>query len=172
MNVASGLVFFYRVCSRALRVLYSPSLLLHLQEDRTMALATTIREQIDEIADEWIHAGKMFTAFEVSLAVKQRGVKERHRNMREYIHEVIHRLGIQRGDYSRTLMDVGAPEQAWVYHTIGANPYEYVPLDRTGMPTAPTPASARPRGLRNPVKLASGVSQPFAIPPGAYGTDQ
>jgi hypothetical protein len=111
----------------------------------------------------------MFTAFEVSLEVKRRGVHERHRNMREYTHESIFRLGIERGDYTRTLMDVGAPEQAWVYHTLGANPYEYVPLDRTGM--APVPASARPRGVRNPVRL-SAMSSPFAIPPGAFGTDQ
>jgi hypothetical protein len=89
--------------------------------------------------------------------------------MREHTPETIFRLSIERGDYSRTLLDVGAPEQAWVYHTIGSNPYEYVPLDRTGMETVP--AHARPRGVRNPVRL-SAMASPFAIPPGAYGTDQ
>jgi hypothetical protein len=64
-------------------------------------------------------------------------------------------------------MDVGAPEQAWVYHTVGANPYDYEPLDRTDM----VPRHARPRGVRNAVRL-SAMSSPFAIPPGAYGTDQ
>lgn len=134
-----------------------------------MSLTASVQEQINEIVAEWIREGKMFTAFEVSLEVKRRGVHERHRNMREHTHEAIFHLGIQRGDYSRTLMDVGAPEQAWVYHTIASNPYEYVPLDRTGMETVP--AHARPRGVRNPVRL-SAMSSPFAIPQGAYGTDQ
>jgi hypothetical protein len=134
-----------------------------------MTLAANIQEQINEVIAEFIREGKMFTAFEVSLAVKQRGIHERHRNMREFVHETIFRLGIERGDYSRTLMDVGAPEQAWVYHTVGTNPYDYVPLDRTGMETVPQ--SARPRGVRNPTRL-SAMSSPFAIPPGAYGTDQ
>ena len=135
-----------------------------------MALATSVQEAINEVVAEWVSGGKMFTAFEVSLEVKKRGVEERHRNLREAVHETIFRLGIERGDYTRTLMDVGAPDQAWVYHTVDQNPYEYVPLDRTGMETVP--AHARPRGVRNPVRLTAGLSSPFAIPQGAYGTDQ
>jgi hypothetical protein len=135
-----------------------------------MTLAASIQDQINDVVAEWIREGKMFTAFEVSLSVKHSGVHERHRHMREYIHQTIFRLGIQRGDYTRTLMDVGAPEQAWVYHTVAANPYEYVPLERSDR--TPVPAHARPRGLRNPQRLSSGVSSPFAIPTDAYGTDQ
>lgn len=135
-----------------------------------MALAGTTQERINEVVADWVSGGKMFTAFEVSLEVKKRGGHERHRNMREFVHETIFRLGIERGDYTRTLMDVGAPEQAWVYHTIDANPYDYVPLDRAGMDAVP--AHARPRGVRNPMRLTPGLASPFAIPPGAHGTDQ
>jgi hypothetical protein len=135
-----------------------------------MSLSAEVREKINEVVTEFIRAGKMFTAFEVSLEVKKRGGEERHRNMREYVHETIFRLGIERGDYSRTLMDVGAPEQAWVYHTIASNPYDYVPLDRSGMDVVP--AHSRPRGVRNPLRLTPGLANPFAIPTGAYGTDQ
>src|SRR5262245_16464278 len=135
-----------------------------------MAVSNSIQDKINEIVTEWIGAGKMFTAFEVSLEAKKRGAEERHRNMREYEHETIFRLGIERGDYTRTLMDVGAPEQAWVYHTLGGNPYDYVPLDRSDFVQAP--AHARPRGVRNPVRLTPGLASPFAIPAGAYGTDQ
>ena len=135
-----------------------------------MTLSVEVQELVNQVVSEFVGEGKMFTAFEVSLEVKKRGGQERHRNMREYVHETIFRIGIERGDYSRTLMDVGAPEQAWVYHTVAANPYDYVPLDRTGMDTVP--AHARPRGVRNPLKLTPGLSSPFAIPAGAYGTDQ
>lgn len=136
----------------------------------TMSLSASVREKINEVVTEFVHSGKMFTAFEVSLEVKNRGGEERHRNMREYVHETIFRLGIERGDYSRTLLDVGAPEQAWVYHTLGSNPYDYVPLDRGDREVVP--AHSRPRGVRNPTRLVAGLSSPFAIPPGAYGTDQ
>jgi hypothetical protein len=90
--------------------------------------------------------------------------------MRDYIHQAMLREGVARGDYSRTLMDVGAPEQAWVYHPVGSNPYEYEPLDRTGHDRVSVPASARPRGLRNPARL--GATAVASIPQGAYGTDQ
>jgi bifunctional DNA-binding transcriptional regulator/antitoxin component of YhaV-PrlF toxin-antitoxin module len=138
-----------------------------------MTLGMAIQSRIDDIVAEWVRDGKMFTAFEVSLAVKEEGVHERHRNMREYIHQAIHNAGIARGDYSRTLMDVGAPEQAWVYHPVGSNPYEYEPLDRTGHDRVKVPRSALPRGLRNPARLVMGPSGTLsAIPDGAYGTDQ
>src|SRR5258708_1003673 len=99
---------------------------------KTMTLGIAIQSRIEEIVAQWVREGKMFTAFEVSLALKEEGVRERHRNMREFVHQSIFRAGIARGDYSRTLMDVGAPEQAWVYHSIGSNPYEYEPLERSG----------------------------------------
>src|SRR5437867_1093408 len=98
----------------------------------TMTLGIATRTRIDALVADWVRQGRMFTAFEVSLAVKAEGVRERHRNMRDDVHEAIHRAGVARGDYTRTLMDVGAPEQAWVYHPVGSNPYEYEPLDRTG----------------------------------------
>ena len=41
-----------------------------------MALERFIQEQIHTVVKEWIGEGKMFTAFEVSLAVKERGVRD------------------------------------------------------------------------------------------------
>jgi bifunctional DNA-binding transcriptional regulator/antitoxin component of YhaV-PrlF toxin-antitoxin module len=136
-----------------------------------MKLDRAIREKIEEVVTPWVGRGKMFTAFEVSLAVKEQGVRERHRNMRETVHDIIFRIGGPAG-YTRTLMDVGAPEQAWVYHRMGDNPYTYQPLDRTGMPQKADPSYVVPSGVRNPVKLSSTVKNPYAIPDGAYGTDQ
>ena len=135
-----------------------------------MTLGTATQSRIDDVVSQWVRDGKMFTAFEVSLAVKEEGVRERHRNMRDYVHQAIYQAGVARGDYSRTLMDVGAPEQAWVYHPISANPYDYEPLDRTGHDRVPR--SARPKGLRHALRLAAGLSSPSAIPQGAYGSDQ
>jgi hypothetical protein len=137
-----------------------------------MTLGMATQSRIDDIVSQWVGEGKMFTAFEVSLAVKDQGIRERHRNMRDYIHESIFRAGVARGDYTRTLMDVGAPQQAWVYHPVGANPYEYEPLDRTGFDRPRVQKADRPRGVRNPSLLKTGALAPSAIPQGAYGTDQ
>src|SRR6266511_3724108 len=140
--------------------------------DNTMTLGIATQSRIDDIIADWVREGRMFTAFEVSLAVKEQGVRERHRNMREYVHQSIFRSGIARGDYSRTLMDVGAPEQAWVYHPAGSNPYEYEPLDRSGFDKPRVQRDSVPASLRNPSLLKAGTASPHAIPQGAFGTDQ
>src|SRR5262245_23830296 len=137
-----------------------------------MTLGIATQSRIDEIVTQWVREGRLFTAFEVSLAVKEQGIRERHRNMREYVHQSIFRAGVARGDYTRTLMDVGAPEQAWVYHPAGSNPYTYEPLDRSDFNKPRTKQAAVPGGVRNPALLKAGATAPHAIPQGAYGTDQ
>jgi hypothetical protein len=137
-----------------------------------MSLDALTQQKIEEVVQLWIGEGRMFTAFEVSLAVKERGVQERHRNMKGLIHEVICRLGGANA-YTRTVMDVGAPEQAWVYHRLYDNPYTYVPLSRKDQ--APVQADdplVIPAGIKNPVPLPTDGSAPDAIPSGVYGTDQ
>ncbi len=144
-----------------------------------MTLDPSIRRTISQVVQEFLSEGKMFTAFEVSLAVKERGVNERHRNMRDTVHEVIFEIGGPM-DYTRTLRDVGAPIPAWVYHLPHDNPYRYVPLERHDDPDGPRASAAVdsdepiviPVGVRNPIKLQSKVATPSWIPPGAYGTDQ
>jgi hypothetical protein len=142
-----------------------------------MVMDPSIRRVISHVVQDFVNEGKMFTAFEVSLAVKERGVDERHRTMRDTVHEVIFELGDPAG-YTRTLRDVGAPEQAWVYHMPEDNPYRYQPLprhDATRRPAAALDADdpvVIPVGVRNPVRLQTRTAAPSAIPPGAYGTDQ
>src|SRR5262249_20215506 len=144
----------------------------HHPQGETMTLGIAVQSRIDDIVADWVREGRLFTAFEVSLAVKEQGVRERHRNMREYVHQSIFHAGVARGDYTRTLMDVGAPEQAWVYHPAGSNPYEYEPLDRSGFDRPRVKRDGVPAGVRNPALLRAGLTAPHAIPQGAFGTDQ
>jgi hypothetical protein len=140
-----------------------------------MALDRNIQEKIHEVVKEWVNESRMFTAFEVSLAVKKLGVRERHRNMRDFVHQVIFEYGTP-ASYSRTLMDVGAPEQAWVYHPISSNPYFYRPLNRGDSDAPEVPLDEAPTvvpgGVRNPLPLVWRSAQTASIPDGAYGTDQ
>ena len=136
-----------------------------------MALDRDIQGKITSVVTEWVNQSRMFTAFEVSLAVKDLGVRERHRNLRDTVHEIIFKVGGPL-DYSRTLMDVGAPEQAWVYHPKAVSPYRYQPLDRTGTAPQRTPAAdADLPPLRNPAGLVWGSVAQAGVPAGAYGTD-
>jgi hypothetical protein len=137
-----------------------------------MPLDRTIQTKINDVVSNWVNEGRMFSAFEVSLAVKDQGVRERHRNMRDAVHEVIFRIGGPQG-YSRTLMDVGAPEQAWVYHPKSTSPYRYRPLDRGDGKSTPAddPSFVAPP-IRNPRALAWASTAQAMVPPGAFGTDQ
>jgi hypothetical protein len=136
-----------------------------------MALDPVVRGKIDCVVKSFVDEGRMFTAFEVSLAVKEGGVRERHRNMRSSVHESIAELA---GDnYTRTLRDVGAPVQAWVYHRLRDNPYLYEPLDRSGHdPAASGAARSLPAAPRNPQPLSAGSAAPATESDGAFGTDQ
>lgn len=142
-----------------------------------MRVDSEVRDRIAEVVREWVDQGKMFTAFEVSLAVKERGVEERHRHLRDTVHDVIFEIGGPMG-YTRTLRDVGAPQQAWVYHLPSDNPYRYVPLDRSssGQKAADVVDVALPLvipvGVKNPISLQTIKTTPAIIPDSAYGTDQ
>lgn len=142
---------------------------------------TALQSKIQRVCDHWLTEGRMFTAFEVSLEVKNQGVRERHRNMKASIHEILAKTGSGL-QYSRTLMDVGAPAQAWVYHKLSDNPYTYIPLDRSGFgdeaksagKTSSTGSDAQPAPvatLRNPRPLQANAASPASNRDGVFGLD-
>ncbi|QDU96735.1 hypothetical protein [Lignipirellula cremea] len=136
-----------------------------------MAIERWAASELEEIAKEWMEQRRMFSAFEVSLEAQQRGVRERHRNLKGLVHQAIALVGSTRG-YTRTLMEVGAPVQAWVYHHVQDNPYTYRPLNRQGEGRA-APVSAAPvyGGVRNPAPLTSNGAAPASVNDGACGAD-
>jgi hypothetical protein len=85
---------------------------------------------IEEVVEEKVRAGEMFTAFDISLEVKERGGHDRHRHMKKFVHDY-HCRGLMGGDYDRTLMSIpGAKAQAWLYHPKSADPNTYKPQPR------------------------------------------
>lgn len=135
-----------------------------------MSLDPSVRPKLARIIRQWLSENKMFSAFEVSLAAKDNGVRARHRDLRDTVHEVIAEVA-EDFAYSRTLMDVGAPVQAWVYHPLTGNPYLYTPLPREG--EAPPPPLAVPDiAFRNPRQLRAGAAMPASSSDGAYGLDR
>lgn len=120
---------------------------------------------ISEVCREKTTAGDLFTAFDISLEVQRRakiaGIPgERHRELKDTIHDTLETYATHNGgEYSRTLMDVGAPEKAFVYHRQQDDPYTlYKPLDRSQFQSA---ASV----------TAAAVQQAVVVPTGAYRPD-
>ena len=122
---------------------------------------------------DFVNEGRMFTAFEVSLVAKKRGVRYRHRHLRDTVHELVIDLGNAAG-YTRTLRNVGAPEPAWVYHLREDDPLDYVPLPRRDAPSGsmsdiPLVVSV---GASKPMQLRPRTTPPAWVPPGGHVTDQ
>lgn len=100
---------------------------------------------IEEVIDKKINQNEMFTAFDVSLSVKEEAKKrgiptERHRDMKNAIHAQLDQF-IQAGMYCRQLHNVGADVPAFLYFPSGAEPNQYVPQSRKD---APKPTQTNP----------------------------
>jgi hypothetical protein len=103
---------------------------------------------IQEVVDQKVNRNEMFTAFDVSLAVKelaqQRGIaSERHRHMKNAIHQELEQY-TQSGVYSRQLHNVGAATPAFLYYPAGADPSQYVPRQASAPQASAPQASAPP----------------------------
>lgn len=101
---------------------------------------------IQETVDEKIDRNVMFTAFEVSLEVKDKCRKNglnvpSHSNIKADIHNAISNY-LSTGIVSRRLQEVGAPSPAYVYYPPGSNPDNYVPLTRMDGPKQQVTAQA------------------------------
>jgi hypothetical protein len=123
-----------------------------------------IREVVTEATDK----DQMFTAFDISLQVKElaeeRGeLVERHRHMKGAIHQEIAQY-LDSDLYERQLMDVGAPTKAFVYFPEGQDPSGYRPKKRRDSQAAPV-ASPLPSVAPSPVGGApSTQAAPQAAP--------
>ncbi|MEO1527093.1 MAG: hypothetical protein AAFX06_16765 [Planctomycetota bacterium] len=134
-----------------------------------MAITQAQRDIIENEVGIWMDASRMFTAFEISRAVKAKGVSLRHREMKEFIHAAIYRRRSR--SYTRTLIDVGAPEQAWVYHPLTENPHSFRPLDRGDGRTRSATDAGNKFHSRNLTPLGDTTTPPSTAANGSYGCD-
>ena len=116
---------------------------------------------IEEVVTEKVDADELFTAFDISLAVQDRakatGVPtERHRHMKNSIHTELQQY-LDTQVYSRSLQDVGAPTQAFVYYPTGSDPSAYVPRSRSD--SSPQPSQRK--------QLGDTGSRPTSVPSAA-----
>jgi bifunctional DNA-binding transcriptional regulator/antitoxin component of YhaV-PrlF toxin-antitoxin module len=86
---------------------------------------------LSSVVDEFVQQDKLFTAFEVTLEAKKRGLTLRHRDVKNDIHKLLQPY-VSQGLYLTELRDVGAAEKATVYFPDGTNVSNYAPLPRGG----------------------------------------
>ncbi|MCI0455946.1 MAG: reverse transcriptase family protein [Gemmataceae bacterium] len=111
-----------------------------------MADAATQR-LVDQIVQEKIQAGAMFTAYDITLEARRRGGTVRHQDVRDLVHEFYEqgRLGAA---YNRTLIDVGAPTRPFLYHRFSDDPNSYRPPPSGTTGASPAPAAPPASTLR------------------------
>lgn len=91
---------------------------------------TATIQMIEEVVEEKVKAGEMFTAYDISLEVKKRGGYDRHRHMKKFVHDY-HDRGLMGTDYERVLISIpGVKRQAYLYHPKSADPSTYKALPR------------------------------------------
>lgn len=72
---------------------------------------------LSNIISNKVTKGETFTAFNISLEAKKKGVLDKHSNLRNDIHTIMSEY-INDGDYTRKIVQVGteAYQRAWVYY--------------------------------------------------------
>jgi retron-type reverse transcriptase len=102
----------------------------------------TNRELVEQLVREQVHAGAMFTAYDITLLLRKIGGNARHQEVRDLVHEVYEK-GRMGAAYTRSLIDVGAPTKPYLYHRYSDDATSY----RAPGTPAPSPPVAQPPGV-------------------------
>ena len=82
------------------------------------------RQLIADIVKTQTDAGAMFTAFDITGMVRQKGKQVRHGEVRDLVHQLF-QSGAMGASYERSVVDVGAPSKPFVYHRFDSDPTTY-----------------------------------------------
>jgi len=116
----------------------------------------TNKKIVEEIVYEFVKAGRMFTAFDVTREAKARGADESHTHMKGSVHAMQDYM--EDHGYERTLIDVGMQVKPWLYYPELMDPDDYVSSVQVQAPNAVS-ATVAP-----PVKSVSGQKLRTATP--------
>lgn len=122
-----------------------------------------LSDVVRSIVDSWVQEGRLFTALDVSIEVKQTLPHARHREVRDVVRAEY--ANMQNASYGRTDIDVqledGSTVKAMLYH----------PLSDSWDLDAKYDAQQRAQTLKSkPVVTAPALPQAVAAPPGVSPT--
>jgi hypothetical protein len=80
-----------------------------------------------DVIEEKVSQGQSFTAFDITMQAKIRGMDEKHAFCKNTTHRI---LADDYPEYNKTLIDIPGASQAFLYHSDGYDVAGYVPMDR------------------------------------------
>lgn len=86
-------------------------------------LDQSTQQLVDDIVQRRTSAGELFTAFDITTEVRQRGKQVRHGEVRDHVHDLF-RGGGMGASYERSVVDIDG-NKPWVYHRFDVNPKSY-----------------------------------------------
>lgn len=76
-----------------------------------------------------VNKQEAFTAFDITMQAKKQGLKERHRNVKKTIHDIMY---YEFNSYHTTVISIdGVDVNPILYYPNGYDVNDYVPMDRT-----------------------------------------
>ena len=79
------------------------------------------------VIEEKVSQEKAFTAFDITMQAKKKGMSESHRFCKNTTHRI---LADDYPEYNKTLIDIPGASQAFLYYPDGYDIDEYVAMDR------------------------------------------
>jgi hypothetical protein len=126
----------------------------------TTMCSNEVATHVEAVIEKWTQEGRAFTKLEVTREVQNRLVENkqpfvRHRDIKDYYRQSPALKAALMGDYKATLRDVGAQEDAWVYHPSNYDPTQYQPLDRQNGAHLPAQVPSTNVAASAPVPVSS-----------------
>ncbi len=125
-----------------------------------------------------IAAGRMFTAYDITLQARARGLQLRHGEGRELVHRLF-TTGAMGVDYTRTTVNIGTDTPPMVYHKQSDDPKQYrsnstnvaAQPNQPSQPTQPNPTNAASQSTapHQPTKTPAKPSLLGRIVKGIFG---
>jgi DNA-binding transcriptional regulator/RsmH inhibitor MraZ len=118
-----------------------------------MSLSQATLDTIVEVVGDKLCDEEVFTALNVSREVQKRGIRERHRNMRDEIHSVIASTNVY---HQKTLVRLDSGQDVWVYHLPEDDPKDH--LDQIQIDSAPKKPRIQPQQQAQISNANGGIS--------------
>lgn len=130
---------------------------------------TATRQAVEDIVIEKINTQEMFTAWDITMEARRRQTQVQHHETREVVHDFFEN-GSMGSDYTRTLINVGAPVKPFLYHLRTADIKHYNKSGSTkpktnkksGNVTVQNPPAASPVAAGPSISVGGMVTQPKA----------
>jgi hypothetical protein len=96
-----------------------------------------VRPVVEQVCDEQVHNGGMFTAHDITLEVRNRGHRVGHHEVRDAVHDYFARGGMGVA-YTRTTISVPAGGTPFLYHRTADDPATYGNIRGVGLVPNPS----------------------------------